>query len=146
MTQVLRRILSLALLVVIAFLGAACGTSRDAARRPWDEPVDGAGSVTDWISEGQPQLGSTSSPEELLARVAEVEAGTWEGGDVAVKLAGSNANGTLVGFARTTFEALDPLRGVDLRFDMRADSGAWLVVATDRRYHCEGATATVLCE
>ncbi len=146
MTRARRRIVSAALLVVVASGATACGTSRVAASRPWDAPVDGAESVSDWLSEGQPQFGARSSPRELLAVIAEMEAGMWEGGDVAVELAGSNGNGTLIGFARTTFDAQDPLRGVDLRFDMRDDGGTWLVVATDRRYHCEGTTPTVLCE
>ena len=39
-----------------------------------------------------------------------------------------------------------PLRGIDLRFDMRNDMGPWEIVAIERRFHCAGETATELCE
>jgi hypothetical protein len=100
-----------------------------------------------WAKEGvESQVFRSSSPEEILELVAGMESGIWGTDEVTIGIAGTNASGTVVGFARTTMGGELPLRGVDLRFDMRNDAGAWDIVAFERRYHCAGETATELCE
>ena len=134
----------LTLLCVILLV--ACGTALDLVAEPWDRPVPGALSTTEWSDEGFAfDERGASSPDELLARIKRTESGTWGTEEVSVGIAGTNASGTVVGFALTTFEA-GPMLGVDLRFDMRNDTEAWEIVAIERRYHCADEAATELCQ
>ena len=108
--------------------------------------MPGARSTTEWTEVAvQLDLVPASSPDEILAQVAEMAAAIWLVDDVFVGIAGTNASGTVVGYARTTLEGEPPLRGVDLRFDMRNDAGPWEIVAIQRRFHCAGEMATDLC-
>ena len=132
--------------LLFAILLVACGTALDPVAEPWDRPVPGALSTTEWSDQGFAfDERGASSPEELLTRIERTESGIWATEAVSVGIAGTNASGTVVGYARTAFEA-GPMRGVDLRFDMRNDTGAWEIVAIERRYHCAGETATELCQ
>ncbi|MDQ3689832.1 MAG: hypothetical protein M3406_07355 [Chloroflexota bacterium] len=136
--------------LIILVLIAGCEVGAEPIRRPWDEPVAGAPSVTDWTEEELPNLDGfePSSPDELLNLIAEIEAGTWgPGGELLGEIAGENGSGTVIGFTRTRFEQGEhSLRGVDLRYHMRDDAGPWEVVLMERRYHCATETATDFCE
>jgi len=133
-------------LLAAAFLGG-CGTALDPVSEPWDRPVPAARSTTEWAEEDV-QRGQfrASSPDEILAEVAEMESAIWATDEVSIGIAGTNASGTVVGFARTTMGGEHRLRGVDLRFDMRNDTGTWEVVAIERRFHSAGETASAFCE
>jgi hypothetical protein len=98
------------------------------------------------VDDVPPDLFRSFSPDEILALVAEMESGMWQTGEVSTGIAGTNASGTVVGFARTTMNTEHPLRGVDLRFDMRNDAGTWQIVAFEGRYHCAGEIPTEFCQ
>ena len=137
------------LLVLGAALLVACGTALDPVSEPWDRLVPGAGSTTEWTTDGVlpfDEVGAASSPDDILAAVASIESGLWATDEVSIGIAGTNASGTVVGFARTMIDEHPLLRGTDLRFDMRNDAGDWQIVAMERRFHCVGETATDFCE
>ncbi len=132
--------------LVAAGLLLACGTALDPVSEPWDRPVPGA-RTTEWTEEGvERDQFRSSSTEEILELVAQMESAIWATDAVSVGIADTNASGTVVGYARTTMGGVHALRGIDLRFDMRNDTGEWVIVAIERRFHCAGETATAFCE
>ena len=147
MRRLTKRSRSSPVALLAAGLLVACGTALDPVSEPWDRPVSGARSTTEWTEEGvvRDQFRS-SSTEEILELVAQMESAIWATDEVSVGFAGTNASGTVVGYARTTMGGEHPLRGVDLRFDMRNDTGSWEIVAIERRFHCAVETATDFCE
>jgi len=137
-----------AVLTVVAGL-AACTPINS----PLDNPVEGARSVTEWAAEQPIQAGpfgqGADSPDAILEMIREMEGGRWVVGpeDTMVGLIGETGDDSVIGYARTTLPPSDhALRAVDVRLDLRNQDGVWLVVSTERRYHCDAEVASELCQ
>ena len=141
----MERTRSRATLVWAALLGAtvACSASLvppDADPRPWERPVNGAVAATAWRDNGQPvgPFGpgglDWTHPQQLIDAMATA---MGQDGDLEVRsaLASENRNGTVTGWVRIA--GLDaPEIAADLRVQMRADAGSWVVVGLESRMHC----------
>ena len=111
----------------------------DADPRPWEQPVEGAVAATAWRDDGQPVAPfgpggpEWTHPQQLLDAIANALA---QGGlDARAALASENENGTVTGWIRVT--GLDaPELAADVRVQMRADGGSWVVVGGESRRHC----------
>lgn len=134
---------------------AGCGTGvaglvpPGADPRPWDRPVNGAVATGAWRDDGQPAAPfgpggpAWSHPEELLeAMAAALGAGDLE---ARAALASENSNGTVTGWIRVFGPGAPREIAQDLRVDMRADAGSWVVVAVHSRVHCGVALADGGC-
>jgi hypothetical protein len=141
------RAISAAATFVVAQLVSACVSP--APTMPWDRPVDGASSVTDWIDEQPIGEEVFETTDAVLEAVREIEMGTWgvRAEDVSVGTVGDEGDTTLIGYARTSFTGSGhAMRAVDVRLELRQVAGGWVVGEVERRYHCATDTATALCE
>jgi len=139
---------SIAGLLAVALL-AGCATAVD----PWDQPVQGAESVSAWFDEDPLVIGTFGdglpSTDEVLTGIRDMEVGRSgvAVADVSVGLLGDDGDATRIGYARMIVpRAGSSLRAMDLRFEIRHDAGLWRIVAMERRYHCAVETATELCQ
>lgn len=125
--------------MVAVVLCTVCGACAAPGPAPFQEPVDGAQSNTEWIPEDPPRLGAAGeslTPEAMVERLAEQERGTFPGADVSSQVI-DHDDGTVSGYLRATMPASDhPFRAVDTRMTIVPSNGGWEITSLERRLHC----------
>lgn len=129
-------------------VGAAVFLTGCPAVEPWDRPVDGVQSVSEWIPEPV-ETGHFPSADVALGTTREAEMGLWgvAADATGVGFVGDEEDGKVIGYARTILPPGEhPLRAVDLRFEMRRVAEGWWIGPMERRFHCAGEVATDFCQ
>lgn len=123
------------LAVLTAFLLVACTGPGPA---PFQEPVPGSVSTTDWVAEEPPMFGAAAerSPDEIVDDLVQQEIGSLPGAEVTRQLT-TEQDGTMTAYLRATLPPSDhPLRGRDTRARLARLDGTWEVTSLEIRYHC----------
>ncbi len=106
---------------------------------PFQAPVPGARSTTEWIAE-DPSLGGVPgealAADRIMAILSAQTEGTFPGAQLTTQLE-DEEGGTIAGYIRAQFTAGDhPMRAVDTRFSLRRAGDGWEVDSLERRFHC----------
>lgn len=106
---------------------------------PFQQPVPGAQSVTDWIAEEPIQPGGFAdelTPEQIMESMVLQEQGTLPGSNTVTQREDADG-GAVIGYLRTALPQSDhPLRAQDTRLRMEPDGDGWRIASLERRFHC----------
>ncbi len=117
---------------------------------PFQQPVPGAQSVTDWIAEVPPDLAAFRVDDGPPAEILEM----LRANEGVIHVAPNTAqldderDGQINGYIRSIPAMSEhPFRGVDVRFTLRRVGDGWEVSVFERRWHCATAEpSTDFCQ
>ena len=117
---------------------------------PFQQPVPGAQSVTEWgemepVDVGPNGMGA-SSLDEVVEIIRGMQAASFANAQVESSVDGDESDSAAVAYFRTIPQGDHPLQALDLRVGLIHREDGWHIQSMEQRYHCSGEVATDFCQ
>ena len=117
---------------------------------PFQQPVPGAQSVTEWGEKEPVDVGpngrGASSIDEVVEIIRGMQGPAFANAPVESSVDGDESDSAAVAYFRIIPQGDHPLQALDLRVGLVHREDGWHIASMEQRYHCSGEVATDFCQ